>query len=175
MSPNAAGPPSSPSSDQAFATPRVAAGLLCTDVAGGVLLLRPTYKKHRDIPGGYLCPGETPTEALRRELREELGDQAGPGSDLRIGPLLVADWAPSEREGDKLLWVFDGGVLGPERVAALCVDGVENDDLGFFDPGGFDELLIPRLARRLRAALAARGRDGAVYLEHGAPSGRIGH
>jgi 8-oxo-dGTP diphosphatase len=86
-----------------MATPRVAAGALVRDPAGRVLLVRPTYKAGWDVPGGYVEPGETPSQACRRELDEEIGLR------LRPGRLLVVDWAPHPEEGDKVLFVFDGG------------------------------------------------------------------
>jgi hypothetical protein len=39
------------------------------------------------------------------------------GAELR--PLLVADWAPHPDEGDKLLFVFDGGRLTAEKLGAI--------------------------------------------------------
>jgi mutator protein MutT len=55
---------------------------------GGRLLLarRPAGKRHAglwELPGGKFLPGETPFEAARRELAEELGVEA-----LTAGPLL---------------------------------------------------------------------------------------
>src|SRR5438105_8627820 len=87
------------------AQPRVAAGALFVNDAGEVLLVKPTYKPGWDIPGGYVEPGETPIEACEREIKEELG------LDRNVERLLVVDWAPSDREGDKVLFVFDGGKL----------------------------------------------------------------
>ncbi|MFB7636362.1 hypothetical protein ACFC0M_36240 [Streptomyces sp. NPDC056149] len=36
-----------------------------------------------------------------------------------IGPLLVIDWAPSEAEDDRVLYVFDGGQLSPGELAGI--------------------------------------------------------
>jgi len=74
-----------------MATPRVAAGVLFRDAQGRVLLVKPTYKDGWDIPGGYVEPGESPKQAARREVLEELGIEPP------IGRLLVVDWAPPER------------------------------------------------------------------------------
>ena len=146
---------------ETFATPRTAAGVLYFDGRERVLLVHPTYKDGWDLPGGYLMPGETPTAALRREILEELG------TTLPFGRLLVVDWAPSEREGDKVLFVFDGGELTSAQLAAIRVDGVEIDRYACHRRTELDDVLIPRLARRVHVAIEARASAETVYLEHG--------
>jgi 8-oxo-dGTP diphosphatase len=146
-----------------FATPRTATGVLYFDGPDRVLLVHPTYKDGWELPGGYLMPGETPTSALHRELIEELG------TPLPVGELLVVDWAPSQHEGDKILFVFDGGELTEAQLTAIHVDGVEIDRYAYHHRSELDSLLIPRLARRVHAALEAKANGGrTVYLEHGA-------
>ncbi|MCX9193540.1 NUDIX hydrolase [Carbonactinospora thermoautotrophica] len=151
-----------------MARPRVAAGVLFFDENDRVLLVRPSYKPGWDIPGGYLHPGETPTQAAAREVHEELGIKPP------IGPLLVADWAPHPAEGDKLLFVFDGGILTPEHRAQIRLDPAEIAEYAFHDPALLGHLLIPRLARRLTTAVEARQLGQPVYLEHGTrPDGAL--
>lgn len=144
-----------------FATPRTATAALYFDGPESVLLVNPTYKDGWDLPGGYLMPGETPTSALKRELSEELG------TGLPIGRLLVVDWAPNDREGDKILWIFNGGELTDDDHAAIRVDGVEISEYAYHHRGTLDALLIPRLAKRVHAAIDARARGETYYLEHG--------
>ncbi|GAA2751077.1 NUDIX hydrolase [Kitasatospora cinereorecta] len=146
---------------EAVAQPRTAAGVLFFDESGRVLLVKPTYKPGWEIPGGYLHPGETPSEGAAREVKEELGITPP------IGRLLVADWAPHPTEGDKLLFVFDGGTLSSEWLAEVKVDGVEISEYAFHPLDQVDVHLIPRLARRVHAAHAAHTNSATAYLEHG--------
>jgi 8-oxo-dGTP diphosphatase len=53
----------------------VTAGVVIIDARGRVLLLKHRFRPGMGwgIPGGFLETGEQPAEALRRELREEVG------------------------------------------------------------------------------------------------------
>jgi ADP-ribose pyrophosphatase YjhB (NUDIX family) len=144
-----------------MATPRVAAGALFLDVEDRVLLVKPTYKEKWDIPGGYVEPGESPLQACRREVREELGIEPS------LGQLLVVDWAPNDGEGDKILWIFDGGLLDHSQLATIRLDPAELERLEFHRSDELDTALVPRLARRISMAIEARRLHGTLYLEHG--------
>ncbi|MEU5692715.1 NUDIX hydrolase [Actinosynnema sp. NPDC020468] len=137
-----------------------AAGALFRDPSGRVLVVEPTYKDHWDIPGGVVEAGETPSEACAREVREELGLVVTPG------PLLVVDWAPAGPQ-ERVLFVFDGGVLEPSTPIVL--QEAELRSCEFVPVDGLAGRLIPRLARRLAGALAALDAGGTRYLEHGVP------
>jgi 8-oxo-dGTP diphosphatase len=139
-----------------MATPRMAAGVLFRDAAGRVLLVKPSYKSGWDIPGGYVEPGESPKQAARREVLEELG------IDVPVGRLLVVDWAPLPNEGDKVLFVFDGGQLD-ERTPSPSDDEIEQ--VKFWADDELSTVLPARLQTRLAAAL--RGDVDDAYLEHG--------
>lgn len=145
-----------------FSTPRVAAGALFVDHENRVLMVHPTYKAYWDIPGGYVESTESPLDACVREVQEELGLQ------VEVHTLLAVDWTPDAGEGDKILFVFDGGSLEPDRLAAIrFVDG-EIGEWAFVEEGGLDKVTIPRLARRIREALQARRNARTVYLQDGA-------
>ncbi len=142
-----------------FATPRVAAGALFLDSVGRVLLVHPTYKDSWDIPGGYVEQGESPAAACRREVAEELG------LDRQPRRLLAVDWAPHEREGDKLLFLFDCGDLAGDE-ARIHLDASEVDRWQWVALDRLANYLIPRLARRIRTAAIA-DESSTAYLEHG--------
>lgn len=142
-----------------------AAGALFFDEEDRFLLVQPTYKEYWDIPGGYIENGESPAHACVREVHEELG------LTIQLGSLLVVDWAPSAREGDKVLFVFDGGVLGSSELATVKLDATELASYEFVNLATMIDRTIPRLARRLTAALDARRCGQTIYLEHGTQPG----
>jgi ADP-ribose pyrophosphatase YjhB (NUDIX family) len=138
-----------------------AAGALIRDERGRILLLEPTYKDHWEIPGGIIEVGETPSQGCARELTEELGLVREPGA------LLVVDWAPHPTQGDRVLFVFDGGVLTAGEIAAIRLQAEELRSYVFLPPDEAFDQLIPRLERRMRAAVLAQEQQRTVYLEHG--------
>jgi ADP-ribose pyrophosphatase YjhB (NUDIX family) len=144
-----------------MATPRVAAGALFFDEQRRVLLVRPTYKQHWDIPGGYVEPGESPWAACMREIREELG------LVVSIGPMLVVDWAPADSEGDKILFIFNGGKLPEAAQSQIQFTDGELTEWRFVHSRDLDPYVPARLARRIHTAILAQSRGRSVYAEHG--------
>jgi 8-oxo-dGTP diphosphatase len=144
--------------ERRFANPRVAAGVVFRDGASRILMIRPTYKSYWDLPGGYVEVGESPRTAAAREVHEELGVA------VELGPLLAVDWAPSDAEGDKLLFLFDGPAL--PRLDSLRLAANEVAEIRYVDFDQLDEVTIARLARRIRSAVTGAG----PYLEHGTPA-----
>ena len=128
-------------SDEAEHGHRVVAGLIRQ--RGRILLChrspqRRWYPDLWDLPGGHVGEHEAPTEALTRELWEELGIRVAPpqvepfahvkGTDFRMDVWLIDEWAgqPSNRapvEHDALAWVnaaeTSGLELSDPRLPAL--------------------------------------------------------
>jgi 8-oxo-dGTP pyrophosphatase MutT (NUDIX family) len=146
---------------ESFSRPRVAAGVLFFDRLGQVMMVVPSYKDYRDIPGGYIEHGETPSQAAAREVKEELGITPP------LGRLLVVDWAPNQSEGDKQLFVFDGGVLDQEWLDRIALDPNELTGYEFHDVASIADVTISRLARRIIHGARAHEQGTVVYLENG--------
>lgn len=116
---------------------RVVAGIL-RDEAGRVLLSRRPAGKHGaglwEFPGGKIGPGESPLEALRRELAEEIGiDVAAaspfmslehdyPERSVALDFRLVTEWQGRVRalERQELAWASPDELA---RYAILEADG----------------------------------------------------
>jgi 8-oxo-dGTP pyrophosphatase MutT (NUDIX family) len=149
------------SPEEQFATPRIASGVLFVK-GDKVLLVHKTYGNGWDIPGGYVDRGESPASACERELHEELGIRRS------VVRLLVQDWAPSEAEGDKILYVFSCGDLGNDEHR-IRVASTEIDKFEWINANELGHYVIPRLERRLTNAYAAHTAGSPFYLEHGQP------
>jgi 8-oxo-dGTP diphosphatase len=133
-----------------------AAGALFTDKAWRVLVVKPTYRDHWLFVGGQLDQDETPEQACRREVREEIG------LEVTLGRLLLVEWtAPRpSRPLPLIMFLFDGGVIEPGQVRLN--DG-ELDDFQFLSPEQAMPLLSSNGRRRLPVALEARRTKTTLY------------
>ncbi|MEV8509808.1 NUDIX hydrolase [Actinoplanes sp. NPDC051475] len=127
---------------------RVSADILIRDREGRILLVDPRYKPDWDVPGGMAEANEAPHEAVRRELREELG------LDVTVAGLLIVDWVPPHGPWDDLLaFLFDGGELTDDQVAELEIADDELSAFEFCTPQQAEQRLRPYVWRRVAVAL----------------------
>lgn len=141
---------------------RVSADVIVRDPDGRILLVDPAYKPDWDLPGGMAEANEPPAEAVRRELREELG------LTVTVGDLLCVDWVSPHGPWDDLLnFLFDGGTLDRTAIGALRLVDQEVRAFEFCDEGQAKERLRAYIWRRVAAALEALGTGRARYLQDG--------
>lgn len=141
---------------------RVSADVVLRDRHGRLLLVDPKYKPDWDLPGGMAEANEPPADAVRRELREELG------FDIQVGKLLCVDWVSPHGPWDDLLsFIFDGGTLDDHTIAGLQIMDNELRAYEFCDQGHARERLRPYVWRRVQAAFEAIATGQARYLQDG--------
>jgi 8-oxo-dGTP diphosphatase len=141
---------------------RVSADVILRDPHGRVLLVDPDYKPDWDLPGGMAEANEPPAEAVRRELREELG------LSIQIGDLLCVDWvSPHDPWDDLVSFIFDGGILDTQTISQLRITDNELRAYEFCDEGQVKERLRPYVWRRVSIALDALATGRARYLQDG--------
>lgn len=89
------------------------------------------------------------------------------GIEPPMGRLLAVDRAPSAGEGDRVLYLFDGGRLEAEAVSRITLQADKLLSFEFLDRRALRRRTIPRSARRIEAAMGARNDAATIYLEHG--------
>jgi 8-oxo-dGTP diphosphatase len=157
-----------PESDEelGFVLPRIpaSAGALIFDERGRLLIVNPTYKAHWTIPGGIMeADGETPWEACRREVLEEVG------LEVTHGRLVAVDFLrPKPSKPGGMRFLFDCGALPDAVLASITLQEEELSEHRLATAEKALELLSGPLRRRVGAALAAPP-EGWVYLEDGRP------
>ncbi len=138
-----------------------AAGALFTNTDGKVLLVVPTYKPVWEIPGGTVEANESPQQACKREVREELG------IDVPIGQLLRLNYREETEElSEILLFVFDGGVLSAEQIAAIQLPPDELSNFHFLTLDEAKDKLIPSLYQLIESGLEQRKLNQTRYTEN---------
>jgi 8-oxo-dGTP diphosphatase len=151
--------------DEPFVLPRIpaSAGALIFDERGRLLIANPTYKAHWTIPGGIMeADGETPWEACRREVREEVG------LVVVHGRLVAVDFLrPKPSKPGGMRFLFDCGVFSDAALDAITLQEEELSGHRLAEPAEALSLLSGPLRRRVGAALAAG--VGCLYLEDGRP------
>jgi ADP-ribose pyrophosphatase YjhB (NUDIX family) len=141
---------------------RAAGGALIRDGQGRILFVDPSYKPYLDIPGGVANANESPLAACRREIQEEIG------INIEVGRLLVVDWVPEHGAWrDGLLFVFDGGVVSDEEIAAIKLCDEEHSSFSFLAIEDALPHLRPSMGRRMLRALDSLELGFPLYTEFG--------
>jgi ADP-ribose pyrophosphatase YjhB (NUDIX family) len=111
---------------------------LVLDEAGQVLLVEPSYRSGWYLPGGGVHGKEALDDAIRRELREEVGVE--PVGDLRVHGVF---WNFAESRSDYIV------VFVVERWTRRPVRSFEIADDRFFAPDGLPEDVSAPARRRI--------------------------
>jgi len=138
---------------------RAAAGILFVGFPRLALMVRTSYKQHWDIPGGIVEPGETPTEAAEREVKEELGVV------VKAGRLLVCENVLLTGKELLTAYIFEGDRLD---VDAYTIDGEEVLEASWCSPvkrRAYTQT-APIFRNRLELAFTALATETTVYHEH---------
>lgn len=131
---------------------RVAAGALFFDEEDNVLILKPSYKDGWTIPGGVVDANESPLDACRREVQEEVGLEFS-RNDFSL--LAISHTLPPKNKA----WRTDAihiTFLGP-RIArtGVRIDNDEITDFRFIDSNEISHYLLGKFATRIQKIIQA--------------------
>jgi len=135
-------------------------GALFFDETDKFLIVKPTYKSTWEIPGGGIAEGESPINAMKREIKEELG------FDVVEAKLLCVEYIPNDDDkGDRVQFIFDGGVLTKDQIKTIQLQIEELSEYKFVSVEESLKLLGEKLHQRVPAATQARTEKRIIYLE----------
>ncbi|MEY9964401.1 8-oxo-dGTP pyrophosphatase MutT (NUDIX family) [Streptacidiphilus sp. MAP12-16] len=136
-----------------------AACAVVTDSMDRVLLVKCHNRAPFGPPGGVIEAGESPQDAVRRELAEETGLHLPPGRLLAISWITAGGTSVTDMPG--VQFVFDMGTV--PTGAALVLQNDEVAEAAWVAPGNLLRYMGPLRAERIRAVLRART-DGEVRI-----------
>jgi 8-oxo-dGTP pyrophosphatase MutT (NUDIX family) len=140
----------------------VAAGALLFNPDGQVLLIKNRLRDSWEYPAGASDGRESPIEACRREVAEEVG------LHLERYRLIGVDFFHRATPNGNLLFTFATEV-SYEHASAVKPEFLEVVEYRWVDREAALELISPRLKSRLRELFAAYDHDKPVYLHTGEP------
>ncbi|WP_443070985.1 NUDIX hydrolase [Streptomyces sp. NBC_01476] len=141
----------------------ITASVLFTDENDRILVVHPARRPEGQwaLPGGLVEAGESPVEAARREIQEELGL----ATDIRTTDLMAVEWLEAVTPGRRarLALVFAGPRLSTADAEGIVLQRREITRWAWVRPDTALEILHPRVARRVRGPLQLPG--STLYLE----------
>lgn len=142
---------------------RMAVAAVFFNEAGQILILKNGYRKFWTLPGGVVELNESLGEALRREIKEEIG------LDILNYKLAALDYCKAKvvnevQNTESLQILFDCGIINRTNELLIKIDNDEILEYKFCELSEALNLLGIPLRKRLRSYLTAKE---TVYLENG--------
>ena len=138
----------------------MASGALIFDTDNKLLIVKPSYKDHWSIPGGVVEKNESPYDACKREVFEEVGLQITPTK------LLAVNYMGDEKdEIDALMFIFDSGVLSCDFKEKIKLQENEIEEYKFIETHEISANLGYRMSHILNQFINDNSQSG-LYLEN---------
>lgn len=115
-----------------------------------ILLVKPSYYEFWHLPGGFIDEGESPLQAVSREIFEEI--------NLELTPkrLMIVDYNTGDNhKKEVIVFVFDFGPVAEDKFHKLKIDNEEVIDFGFFTMTDAMGLVGPDRSKRLELCYLA--------------------
>lgn len=136
-----------------YATPKLDIRALVLDEKGDVLLVKEKEDGRWTLPGGWVDVGESPSEAVEREVEEESGNRVRAVRWLALWDRDKHPHPPMPFHVYKI--VFQRELLGGDPLAA----STETEGVGFFPKEALPELSLGRITSGQIERLIGRATD----------------
>ncbi|MDQ3910870.1 MAG: NUDIX hydrolase [Actinomycetota bacterium] len=137
-----------------YATPKLDIRAVILDEEGAVLLVREKEDGLWTLPGGWVDVGESPSESVEREVKEESGYEVRAVRLLALWDRDKHSHPPMPFHVYKIF--FQCELLGGEPLAA----GAETEGVGFFSRDDLPELSLGRVTRQQIERLVELATEG---------------
>lgn len=127
-----------------------AANILLWNDKGELLIGKPNYREHWNLPGGVVDASESPLDAALREAKEEF-DITVPADEVE---LKLVHYTP-ENDGfhDFVTYIFEGGIVSESQIKSIKLQAEEMDEYRFVSVDEAKLLLSELRAHSLDAIL----------------------
>lgn len=139
--------------ESGYATPKLDIRAVVVDEEGAVLLVREKEDGLWTLPGGWVDVGESPSEALEREVKEESGYSVRAARLLALWDRNKHPHPPLPFHVYKLVFLCD--LLGGKPLMA----STETEEVGFFPKEALPELSLGRVTPGQIERLLGRASD----------------
>lgn len=137
---------------------RMGAGVIIRNKEKKILMLKPSYKETLEIPGGVVEKNESPYQACKREVKEELG------INVEVEKLLCVDYnSAKEILTESLMFIFYGGEIEEDKIK------IDNNEIVAFDFLSLTEIkekTETQLYKRIEKSILALEANQTYYLEN---------
>jgi len=135
-------------------------GAILKNSKGEFLIIKNTYKDGCSIPGGMCEENETPSHAVIREVKEELG--------INIeNPKLFAVDFDINKPFPRIMFLFDCGTIDDDTVNKITLNDGEISEYRFEEFESAVESMRQGLKIRMSNSIDALRNNYVVYLENG--------
>ncbi len=137
-----------------------AGGAIIRNTKGEFLIVKNPYRENYGVPGGMTEKKETVRAAVIREVKEELG------IDISNPRLFCVDFDVREPY-DRILFLFDCGIINDEMIKSIKIDKDEIESFTFVKYEEMIKMLHQRIQKRIINSIDSFRKGGLIYLESG--------
>lgn len=141
---------------------RMSAGGIILNPNNEVILVKPSYKNLWLLPGDVIEQLESPLDAIKRELREEISLDIDP-----IKLMFISYIKGKTKYEEALCFIFNFGTINNTMVKKIKIYNNEIIDFKFFKLNEIDNIVSENTKKAIHIAYNDFNKNGTYYVENG--------